>query len=59
MTPRDGNYLLIEGERHFQACQKLELPTIPARVIDVVSGRDEVLALQLTENLQRADPRSD
>jgi len=55
VTPRDGNYLLIAGERRLLACQKLELATIPARVIDVVSGRDEVLALQLTENLQRAD----
>ena len=55
VTPRDGNYLLIAGERRLLACQKLALPTIPARVIDVVSGRDEVLALQLTENLQRAD----
>ena len=48
-------YLLISGERRLLACQKLGLATIPARVIDVVSGRDEVLALQLTENLQRAD----
>ena len=55
VTPRDGKYLLIAGERRLLACQKLELATIPARVIDVVSGRDEVLALQLTENLQRAD----
>jgi len=55
VTPRDGKYLLIAGERRFLACQKLALPTIPARVIDVVSGRDEVVALQLTENLQRAD----
>ena len=55
VTPRNGKYLLIAGERRFLACQKLALPTIPARVIDVVSGRGEVLALQLTENLQRAD----
>jgi len=55
VTPRDGNYLLIAGERRPLACRKLELATIPARVIDEVSGRDEVLALQLTENLQRAD----
>ncbi|MDP2268019.1 MAG: ParB/RepB/Spo0J family partition protein [Deltaproteobacteria bacterium] len=55
VTPRDGKYLLIAGERRLLACQKLGLATIPARVIDVVSGRDEVLALQLTENLQRAD----
>ena len=55
VTPRDGNYLLIAGERRLLACRQLELATIPARVIDVVSGRDEILALQLTENLQRAD----
>jgi len=55
VTPRDGKYLLIAGERRLLACQELGLATIPARVIDVVSGRDEVLALQLTENLQRAD----
>ena len=55
VTPRDGKYLLIAGERRFQASRKLELATIPARVIDIVSGRDEILALQLTENLQRAD----
>jgi ParB family chromosome partitioning protein len=54
-TPRDGKYLLISGERRLLACTKLGLATIPARVIDVVSGRDEILALQLTENLQRAD----
>ena len=27
----------------------------PARVIDAVTAKDEILALQLTENLQRAD----
>jgi ParB-like chromosome segregation protein Spo0J len=32
VTPRDGKYLLIAGERRLLACQKLELPTIPARV---------------------------
>ncbi|PJC72335.1 MAG: hypothetical protein CO013_09825, partial [Syntrophobacterales bacterium CG_4_8_14_3_um_filter_58_8] len=44
VTPRDGKYLLIAGERRLLACQELGLATIPARVIDVVSGRDEVLA---------------
>ena len=55
VTPRDGNYLLIAGERRLLACRKLGLATIPARVIDAVTARDELLALQLTENLQRAD----
>jgi len=55
VTPRDGKYLLISGERRLLACRKLELPTIPARVIDAVTAKEEILALQLTENLQRAD----
>jgi hypothetical protein len=55
VTPRDGKYLLIFGERRLLACRKLGLPTIPARVIDAVTAKDEILALQLTENLQRAD----
>ena len=55
VTPRDGKYLLISGERRLLACGKLGLATIPARVIDAVTAKDEILALQLTENLQRAD----
>jgi hypothetical protein len=55
VTPRDGKYLLISGERRLLACRKLVLATIPARVIDAVTAEEEILALQLTENLQRAD----
>ena len=55
VTPREGKYLLISGERRLLACRKLGLPTIPARVIDAVTAKDEIIALQLTENLQRAD----
>lgn len=53
VTPRDDKYLLISGERRLLACRKLGLPTIPARVIDAVAAKDEILALQLTEKLQR------
>ena len=55
VTPRDGKYLLISGERRLLACRKLGLATIPARVIDAVTAKDEILSLQLTENLQRED----
>ena len=55
VTPREGKYLLISGERRLLACRKLGLATIPARVIDAVTAKDEILALQLTENLQRED----
>jgi ParB-like chromosome segregation protein Spo0J len=55
VTPQNGNYLLISGERRLRACQMAGLTTIPARVLDAVAARDEILALQLTENLQRED----
>jgi len=54
-TPKDGKYLLVSGERRFLACQKLNLPTIPARVLDAVDAKAEILAIQLMENLQRED----
>jgi ParB/RepB/Spo0J family partition protein len=55
VTLQGGQYLLISGERRLLACQQLGLATIPARVIDAVTAKDEILALQLTENLQRAE----
>lgn len=55
VTRQAVNYLLISGERRLLACQMLGLATIPARVIDAVTAKDEILALQLTENLQRED----
>jgi ParB family transcriptional regulator, chromosome partitioning protein len=55
VTSRSGKYRLISGERRLLACRKLGLATIPARMIDAVTAKDEILALQLTENLQRAD----
>ena len=55
VTPKDGKYLLLCGERRYLAALKLGLLTIPVRVIDAVTQKDEILALQLTENLQRED----
>jgi ParB family chromosome partitioning protein len=55
VTPKDGKYLLLCGERRYLAAQKLELPSIPARIVDAVTQKEEILALQLTENLQRED----
>jgi ParB/RepB/Spo0J family partition protein len=46
VTPRDGKYLLISGERRLRACRLLGLATVPARVIDAVTAKDEILALQ-------------
>jgi hypothetical protein len=50
---RDERFLLISGERRFLACRQLGLETIPSRVLDAVVSRDEILAIQLIENLQR------
>ncbi|MCX5809327.1 MAG: ParB/RepB/Spo0J family partition protein [Proteobacteria bacterium] len=55
VIPKDGKYLLLCGERRFLAAQKLGLPTIPVRVVNTVTQKDEILAYQLTENLQRED----
>jgi ParB-like chromosome segregation protein Spo0J len=53
VTPKVGLYLLISGERRFLACRTLNYQTIPARVLDAVEAKEEILAIQLTENLQR------
>jgi len=55
VTQKDGNYLLLCGERRYLAAQKLKLETIPARIVNTVTQKDEILAMQLTENLQRED----
>ena len=55
VTPKDGKYLLLCGERRYMAVLKLGLPTIPARILDAITQKDEILAFQLTENLQRED----
>ncbi len=58
VTPKDGKYLLLCGERRYLATQKLALESIPARIINTVTQKDEILAYQLVENLQREDLNS-
>jgi len=55
VTPKDSKYLLLCGERRFLAAQKLGLGSIPARIVNTITQKDEILAYQLTENLQRED----
>jgi ParB family chromosome partitioning protein len=55
VTQKDSSYLLLCGERRYLAAQKLGLESIPARVINAVTQKDEILAIQLMENLQRED----
>ncbi|MCX5805483.1 MAG: ParB/RepB/Spo0J family partition protein [Proteobacteria bacterium] len=55
VTQKDDKYLLLCGERRYLAAQKLDMETIPARIVNTVTQKDEILAIQLTENLQRED----
>ena len=55
VTPKDGKYLLLCGERRYLATQKLGLESIPARIVNTITQKDEILAYQLVENLQRED----
>ncbi|MCX5816993.1 MAG: ParB/RepB/Spo0J family partition protein [Proteobacteria bacterium] len=55
VTPKDGKYLLLCGERRYLAALRLVLPLIPVRVLDTITEADQIVAYQLTENLQRED----
>jgi ParB-like chromosome segregation protein Spo0J len=52
---QNDDYRLIAGERRLRACMHLEMPTIPARVLEMEDNRREVVRVQLIENLQRED----
>jgi len=49
----DGTFRLIVGERRFRACQMLNLPTVPVRIVDQAATKADVITLQLIENLER------
>ena len=55
VTKKDDKYLLLCGERRYHATYKAGLEIIPARIVNTVTQKDEILAYQLTENLQRED----
>jgi ParB-like chromosome segregation protein Spo0J len=50
-----GTYILICGERRLLAAKAIGLTTIPAIIMDPVTQKAEIDALQLTENMQRED----
>lgn len=56
MPKSDGTYILIAGERRWQASQKAGLRTVP--VITRHANNQELLELALIENVQRADLNS-
>jgi ParB family transcriptional regulator, chromosome partitioning protein len=57
VTPKpDGKFILIAGERRWQAAQKAGLRTVP--VITRQANNQELLEIALIENVQRADLNS-
>ena len=48
-----GGYLIISGERRYQACKLLGLPTVPCLVKNL--DESQTLEVALVENLQRKD----
>ena len=56
VTKGDGDsYTLICGERRLEAARQLGHELVPVRVIEAGKESGEIIALQLTENLQRED----
>ena len=49
------SYTLICGERRLEAARQLGHELVPVRIIEAGKESGEVIALQLTENLQRED----
>ena len=56
MPKSDGKFILIAGERRWQASQKAGLRTVP--VITRQASNQELLEIALIENVQRADLNS-
>jgi len=55
VTRRNDQYLLIAGERRLRACQQMNIPTIPARILAGITTGEDRIGDQLIENLQRED----
>ena len=51
VRPTESGYQIIAGERRWQACKSLDLPTIPVKII--MADDIEAQQMALVENLQR------
>jgi ParB/RepB/Spo0J family partition protein len=49
------SYQLVCGEHRLEACRRLGLTSIPARILDSTLSRSEVLECKMIENLNRAE----
>lgn len=53
LTPRDGRYMLVAGERRWRAARQVGLESVPAVVLDLDDR--QAAEISLVENLQRSD----
>ena len=53
VTPRDGNYMIVAGERRWRAAKKLELKEVPVIIKDLTD--EQVAEFAIIDNLQRVD----
>src|SRR5450759_1671425 len=53
--PKNGQYLIVAGERRLLAARQLGMWSIPARILDGVASKGDIISVQLIENLIRQD----
>jgi ParB family chromosome partitioning protein len=56
VTPRDGNYMIVAGERRWRAAKKLDFKEVPVIIKDLTD--EEIAELSIIDNLQREDINS-
>ena len=56
VTPRDGNYMIVAGERRWRAARKIELKEVPVIIKEL--SDEEIAELSIIDNLQREDINS-
>ena len=56
VTPRDGNYMIVGGERRWRAAKKIDLKEVPVIIKDLTD--EEIAELAIIDNLQREDINS-
>ena len=56
VTRRDGNYMIVAGERRWRAAKKLELKEVPVIIKELTD--EEIAELAIIDNLQREDINS-
>ena len=56
VTPRDGNYMIVGGERRWRAAKKIDLKEVPVIIKNLTD--EEIAELAIIDNLQREDINS-